>query len=271
MVSTKTSQASIAQTSRQGIGSLEIGLRVLNEIALSSTPLSLKELSVRLDLSSSRLHKYLISLSRMQYIVQVQNARYTLATASLTLGMAALKRIDPMPITFDAAARLHLATDKTVSVAIWNGNMPLIVNWLDSSQVLAVNIRLGSELSPFFSAAGRLFLAYLPPQRQQEIIETFYQAPSALPRYQGRQLDKAAFYAQIRRTRDENLACFYGDFLPDINVISSPVFNLGGQIQAVISLMGMASDTDVRPGQRLERLLSATTKGTTKLICGTAV
>ncbi len=271
MVPAKTSQPSVAESSRQGIGSLEIGLRVLNEIALSAKPLSLKELSVRLDLSSSRLHKYLISLSRMQYIVQVQNARYTLATASLTLGMAALKRIDPMPITFEAAARLHLATDRTVSVSIWNGNMPLIVNWLDSSQVVAVNIRLGSELSPFFSAAGRLFLAYLPPERQREIIDTFYEAPSALPRHQGRQLNREEFYARIQATRETNLSCFYGDFLPDINVIGSPVFNLSGQIQAVISLMGMASDTDVRPGQRLERLLTATTKGTTKLICGTAV
>nr|WP_067291076.1 helix-turn-helix domain-containing protein [Marinobacterium profundum] len=271
MTPAKTPPTSVTETSRQGIGSLEIGLRVLNEIAQSPKALSLKELSLRLDLSSSRLHKYLISLSRMQYIVQVQNARYTLASASLNLGMAALKRIDPMPITFDAAARLHLATDRTVSVAIWNGTMPLIVNWLDSSQVLAVNVRLGTELSPFFSAAGRLFLAYLPEERQRQIIDDFYQAPSALPRFRGKQLNKDEFSALIRSTRENRLACFYGDFLPDINVISSPVFNIGGQIQAVISLMGMASDTDVRPGQRYERLLSATTRGTTKLICGTAV
>ncbi|UTW12798.1 IclR family transcriptional regulator [Marinobacterium rhizophilum] len=271
MTPAKTSPPSATETSRQGIGSLEIGLRVLNEIARSATPLSLKDLSLRLDLSSSRLHKYLISLVRMQYIVQGPNARYSLATASLSLGMAALKRIDPMPITFDAAARLHQATDRTLSVAIWNGKMPLIVNWLDSSQVLAVNVRLGSELSPFFSAAGRLFLAYLPAERQRRIVDDFYQAPSALPRYQGRQLQRQDFYSLLKATRNNAQACFYGDFLPDINVISSPVFNLGGQIQAVISLMGMASDTDVRPGQRLERLLSATTRGTTKLICGNAV
>lgn len=267
----KMSETSDDKHSRQGIGSLEIGLRVLNEIAFSPKPLSLKELSDQLELSSSRLHKYLISLSRMNYIVQVQNARYTLASASLTLGMAALKRIDPMPITFDAATRLNLATDRTVSVAIWNGNMPLIVKWLDSSQVLAVNIRLGSELSPFFSAAGRLFLAHLPHDRQHQIIDDYYQSPKALPRLKGKQLNREEFYTLIEAIKDDNLSCFYGDFLPDINVIASPVFNLSGQIQAVISLMGMASDTDVRPGQRLERLLSATVRGTTKLICGTAV
>ncbi|MFC6668793.1 IclR family transcriptional regulator [Marinobacterium aestuariivivens] len=247
---------------------MEIGLRVLNEIALSPQPLSLKELSTRLDLSSSRLHKYLVSLSRMGYIVQEQNSRYTLGNASLTLGLSALKRIDPIPVTFDAATRLHAATDRTVSVAVWNGKAPLIVHWLDSSQVLAVNVRLGTELSPFFSAAGRLFLAHLPQARQQQIVEAFYDYPAALPRYQGRQLDQNAFYELLEQIRQDNLACFYGDFLPDINVISSPVFNLSGQISAVITLMGMATDTDVRPGQRYERLLTATTKGATRLICG---
>ncbi|NVK44108.1 MAG: IclR family transcriptional regulator [Oceanospirillaceae bacterium] len=260
--------SSAANSERQGIGSLEIGLRVLNEIARSPQPISLKELSTRLDLSSSRLHKYLVSLGRMQYVVQEANARYTLGTASLNLGLAALQRIDPIPLTFDAATRLHAATDKTVSVSVWNGKAPLIVHWLDSSQVLAVNVRLGTELSPFFSAAGRLFLSQLPAERRNAIIDDFYANPAALPRYRGKQLDKQGFCDLLEEMREKKVSCFFGDFLPDINVISSPVFNLSGQITAVITLLGMASDTDVRPGHRYDRLLSATTRGATRLICG---
>lgn len=253
---------------RQGIGSLELGLQILNAIAEAPQPLSLKNLSDLLQHSPSRLHKYLVSLLRLDFIAQVNGSRYTLGTAALTLGIAALRRIDPIQLAFDACDRLHSVTDRTLSVTIWNGSAPLVIKWLDASRPVAVNVRLGTELSAFFSASGRLFLSYLPEQRRNSIIDDFYAAPPALPRHRGVGMEREQFSRYLEQVRDANLCAFYGDFLPDINVLSSAIFDINGQIQAIISLMGMSGDTDIEVGSRYQRLLSACTRSVTRQICG---
>lgn len=256
------------EQSRQGIGSLEIGLRILTAISESPNPPTLKMLSDILQMSPSRLHKYLVSLLRLDFINQIHGSRYTLGTQSLTLGISAIRRIDPIQSAIEAAEQLHQQTDKTTSVTIWNGQYPLVICWLDSSHPVSVNVRLGSQLSPFFSASGRVFLAHLPQGRQDALIQTFFANPIALPRHQGKTLDQTGFCEHLSQIRALNSCSFYGDFLPDINVVSSAVFDLNGKIPAVISLMGMAGDTQVEPGSSYQQLTLGSAESVTRRLCG---
>lgn len=252
---------------RQGIGSLEIGLRILNTLAESPRPLTLKNLSDRLELSPSRLHKYMVSLMRMDYINQ-DNHSYVLGTSSLMLGVAALKRIDPIQQAFKAVEQLNADSDRTVSVTVWNGQAPLVIKWLDASQPVALNVRLGMELSPFFSVSGRIFLANLPVVRREQILDHFYRHPPALPRHRGKTLDRQGFSAHLEQIRQDNQCSFYGDFLPDINVVASAIYDINGNISSVISLMGMNGDTGVSPGSRYNEMVLACTRQVTGAICG---
>ncbi len=260
--------ATTPDAQRQGIGSLEIGLRILDTLAESARPLTLKNLSDRLGLSPSRLHKYMVSLVRTGYIAQENGSGYILGKSSLTLGVAALSRIDPIQSAFTAVEELNRRSDKTVSVTVWNGQAPLVIKWLDASQPVAVNVRLGMELSPFFSVSGRIFLAHLPESRRDRVIDSFYANPPALPRYAGAPLDREAFIAHLEQVKEDNLCCFYGDFLPDINVVGSAIHDINGNISSVISLMGLNGDTDVRPGSHYSEQVKACAQRVTEEICG---
>jgi len=257
-----------AESYRQGIGSLELGLKVLDTIAKSTHPLSLKALSQRLQLSPSRLYKYLVSLMRTDYIVQDSANCYSLAQASLTLGVAALRRIDPIQLTFQAVEKLNDSKDVTTSVTIWNGHSPLVIKWLDASQPVAVNVRLGIELSPFFSVSGRIFLANLPQQRMLKIVDRFYRSPPALPRHLGTPMQKEAFYRHLEEIREQNYCSFHGDYLPDINVIGSAIHDINGNVSSVVSIMGLTGEVDVSPGSRYHRAVLECTRQVTAQICG---
>lgn len=258
----------LKKAASQGIGSLEIGLDLLRYISEAASPPTLKVLSEQMDMTASRLHKYLVSLQRQDFIKQISGARYILGTQSLMLGIAAMRRLDPIQLAVEALEQLHLRTDKTVSITIWNGSFPLVVRWLDSSYPLAVNVRLGSQLSSFFSASGRLFLAHLPTERQQEIIDAFYVKPLALPRHQGKPLTKQEFYNLLAELKVSNSSIFYGDFLPDINVVSSGIFDLNGQQPAVVSLMGLSGDTPVHPGSDYQQLTLQCAEAVTQRLRG---
>lgn len=253
---------------KQGISSLEIGLRILETVSEYGKPITLTALSELSQLSPSRLHKYLVSLSKMGYVAQLENSQYTLSTSSIKIGTAALRLINPVQIAFDYADKLHQEYDRTVTITIWNGNAPLVIKWLDSSRTLAVNVRLGAQLSPFTSASGRIFLAFLPNNRRNEIVNRFFKAPPALPRHMGNALDKESFLSLLDTVKKENVCRFKEDFLPDINVISAPVFDVDGNVSTVISLLGQSSDTPVDKGSIYEQAITKAADDATKKIRG---
>lgn len=253
---------------RQGIGSLEIGLHILDFISTASKPPTLTELSGALDLSPSRAHKYLVSLLREGYISQVNQTQYILGNSSLTLGISALRRINPIQLSYDAIDSLNEETDKTVSVTIWNGDGPLVIKWLDSSHPVAVNVRLGAELSTLNSASGRIYLASLPQKRRRELIDQCYSQSHRLPKYNKEEIPRGKFGTHLKMIREKGYCAFFSDYLPEINVLSMPVFDLNGNIVTVISLLGLERDTDINEGTELFNQLRQCTDKVTYKICG---
>lgn len=253
---------------RQGIGSLEIGLTILNYIASASKPPSLKELSGALGLSPSRAHKYLVSLLREGYINQVNQTQYTLGNSSLTLGISALRRINPIQLSYDAVDRLNEQIDKTLSVTVWNGNGPLVIKWLDSSQPISVNVRLGAELSALNSAAGRIYLAHLPESRRKQLVDQHYKNSRTLPKNRGRPVTREELQPHLDSILRDNYCAFFSDYLPEINVLSMPIFDINGRIATVITVLGMELDTDISEGSYLFEKLRACSELVTKQICG---
>lgn len=253
---------------RQGIGSLEIGLQILNYIASAKKPPSLKELSAALELSPSRAHKYLVSLLREGYINQVSQSQYTLGNSSLTLGISALRRINPIQLSYEAVDRLNDVTDKTVSVTVWNGNGPLVIKWLDSSRPISVNVRLGAELSSLNSASGRIYLAHLPTERRKELIDQHYKQSRTLPKFRGKPLTREELSPHLEAVKRDGYCAFFGDYLPEINVLSMPVFDLNGTIVTILTLLGLDRDTDISEGSELFEQLRQCTDRVTRQICG---
>ncbi|MCG7654246.1 hypothetical protein MHN00_11830 [Alteromonas sp. Cnat2-8] len=72
-----------------------------------------------------------------------------------------------------------------------------------------------------------------------------FTAFAPMPRYMGKPIKKAVFYELLVDIKQSNLCCFKEDFLPDINVVSAPIFSSDGSISTVISLLGNSKETPV--------------------------
>jgi acyl CoA:acetate/3-ketoacid CoA transferase beta subunit len=58
-----------------GVQSLEVGLAVLNALLEHNKPIILKELSSKLDMHPAKVHRYLVSLIRMNYAKQLEDGQ----------------------------------------------------------------------------------------------------------------------------------------------------------------------------------------------------
>src|SRR5690625_2224997 len=85
----------VDSSSSQGIKSLDIAFSILDCFKEANEPLSVTELTKRMNLTKSRIHKYLVSFSSIGILMQnKKNLTYSLGPKMIELGLAALRQYD---------------------------------------------------------------------------------------------------------------------------------------------------------------------------------
>jgi DNA-binding IclR family transcriptional regulator len=213
---------------RQGIQSIEVGARLLQVLAESARPLTLKDLAERSGMSAAKAHRYLVSFARIGLVEQdPEIGRYDLGPFALTLGLTRLNRLDALRAVRPVVHELSEALDQTIAVAVWGNHGATIVQWQDSSQPVSVNLRAGAVLPLLNSATGRCFAAYLPRQTTGALLEAEL---SAARRSDDPRLPQAReeYEAILHEVRERRAARVQGTLLPGVHSFTVPVFDANG-------------------------------------------
>ncbi|MDQ4059700.1 MAG: helix-turn-helix domain-containing protein, partial [Pseudomonadota bacterium] len=156
---------------RQGVQSLESGFRVLRALGDAGGPAALKELAKAAGMSASTAHRHLVSLVRVGLAVQEpRTGRYDLGPAALSLGLAALGRLDGLRAAEEVLSELVAATGETGCLAVPGNLGPTIVSVEPSPRAVTVNVRIGSVLSRLRSASGLVLSAFLPAAAASDLL-----------------------------------------------------------------------------------------------------
>ncbi|KKC25895.1 hypothetical protein WP12_11105 [Sphingomonas sp. SRS2] len=143
---------------------------VLNAIISSRTPMSLIELSDRTQLAPSKLHRYLVSLSRYNMVRQHQTTGlYDVGSAAISMGLTALSRFDGFDLIHERVTSLSKQTGFNTFVCVWTESGPVLVQSHNVQHAVAW-IRIGSTISTISSAAGPIFVAYLDRSTTERVI-----------------------------------------------------------------------------------------------------
>lgn len=230
-----------------GVQSVENAAKILRLLGGAPGPLMLKELARAADMSPSHVHSYLVSLVRTGLAQQdVVSQRYDLGPEILRLGIRALYRLDYVKVSAYVAQRLKNLTDLNVLMAVWGDRGPTIIEFHRSlSRPLPMTVYAGSTLSLLSTAAGQIFLAYLPRKmtakfvaNELKILAT--QARSSLVK------NRADVDNLIGRIQSAGLARVEGVLLPGQIAVCAPVFDRDGSVVAAISITAVANQEEFR-------------------------
>jgi DNA-binding IclR family transcriptional regulator len=226
---------------RQGIQSVEVGVRLLRALADASAALSLKDVAMAAAMPASKAHRYLVSFGRSGLVTQDGvTGRYDLGPLALTVGLAALGRVNAARVGVWAAGALRDRIDETVLIAVWGDRGPVIIGWEESSKPVTVNVRIGSIMPLLTSATGRVFLAYMAADR----AAPFVAAELRRARKRGMAQPKAGrLRAEVLR---HGLGRVDGDMLPGVSALAAPVLDHAGKLALVLTVLGPQGVFDSR-------------------------
>lgn len=222
-------------SSAQGIQSIEIGIALLQTLAANDGPMSLGALALAAGMPASSCRRYLLSLIHANLVHQEERSgRYDLGSGLLKLGLQALSRFDIVGATVDRALLLRDETRQTTVVSVFGERGPTVVGWFDGTPRLIVNSHFGSVYSLLGTATGRVFLAFLPDEATQRLLEA--ESRDGLEDHGPEAVAKIV--ASVRRDRHSLIR---DEVVPGLGAIAAPVFDAQGAIASVITIIATST------------------------------
>jgi DNA-binding IclR family transcriptional regulator len=225
-------------TKRLGIQSVEVAAHILRAMTLAGRPLALKDLATLAGLHPAKAHRYLVSLTRTELVVQdPSSGHYGIGTTAIALGLAGLRNIDVVRTATTLLPTLRDDVNETVLLAMWSTQGPVVFALEDSSRPVTMNIRVGSILPLLTTATGRVFASLLPREAIDALLDAELKTAKSLSRAQADRL--------LEDTRRLGLARVSGDLVPGVNALAAPLFDHKNRIAGVIGALGRTEELDV--------------------------
>ncbi|MBK5142891.1 helix-turn-helix domain-containing protein [Budviciaceae bacterium BWR-B9] len=208
----------------QGINSVEIAITILEALAEHDKPARAIDIARLSGLSKSRLHKYLVSLSRCDMIYQdPETSLYSLGNKLSVLGTAAQKQNGTLTAINNALSQLRDNLNISTGLAIQKGNLINLVKYNRSNKNIEIDYRDNTPIPLSNSAAGKIFLTY----------DESYKHEKVLSEEERHQIIQSGY--SIRLTETEGI--------PGARAISCPIFSSSGRLIGAAVMMGFLPDT----------------------------
>ncbi len=231
----KTSKTSPASTPAYTVKSLVKALNILEVLAEEEPPYTLTQLSRRLHLHVSTVHRLLVNLVRHGFVEEDHiSGGYQLSYRMLRMGLRVLDRLDFRRAAQPLLSDLNLRTKETVHLAILQEDRAVSIERFSSPQLVGLDARLGGVMPLHCSGVGKTLLAY----QGEELLTRVAQMPG-LTRLTAHTITSLPqLRRELERIREQGYALDQEEAVEGLRCVAGPVLNHAGQIVAAISVVG---------------------------------
>lgn len=218
------------------IQSLQRSMELLETMAVPDKSFSVSELSERLNLPPSTIHRILKTFCAMQYVTKDNVAHlYKLGPALILLGKAATQNIRMTDAAKPILKNLSEQTQEDAFLIIRVGYKGVVYDKVEGPHNLKVVERFGSEVALHLGALRKVLLAYQSEEFIQEYIEHGLNPSSS------QQFDKNTLYKELQQIRKDGYAASTGTYIANGFGVGAPIFDSKGQVIASIGIIAPSS------------------------------
>jgi len=219
--------------------------RVLRAFGEAGQELGIAELSRRLGIGKSTVHRIVTTLTEERLLERSAAGRYRLGLAVYELGTGVTEHVDLHQAALPVLTHLRHTTGEMVHVAVLDGLEVVYVERLESYHLMPIFRRVGHRVPAHITSSGKVLLAALPAPELELRLRDW--APIAVT---ARAItDRSRLLAELRRTSDRG----WGDNLEEgykgVVSVGAPIRGADGAVAAAVSVVG-ASTRMIAPVMR---------------------
>ena len=210
---------------RHFVNALGRGLELLACFRHGDRMLGNQDLARACGLPKSTVSRLTNTLTKLGYLVYVEDsAKYSLGTATLSLGSAMFARLDIRKLAHPLMQELADFSQCMVTLGTRDRLSMLYIDVARGSSAVTLSLDMGSRINIATTAIGRAYLTAVTERERNEIIERVCElAPEA------RWPEIRAGVARAQNDiRELGVCCSFGEWQKDVNAIAVPVRPGGG-------------------------------------------
>ncbi len=198
------------------------------------SPLGVTELSKKLGLHKSTVHRLLESLTSYRLITQdAESEKYSLGLKLFELGSRAVSGFDVHEKSKAVLEQLVSETGETAHLCILDGEHVLYLEKFESAKTLRIPSRVGLRNPAYCTAVGKALLAYLPDEPDRLF------KGKALKRYTENTItDLAKLRQELALVRERGYSFDNEEIEAGLRCVGAPVRDYTGRAIAAISIAG---------------------------------
>ena len=211
-------------------------LELLEFMVENQTPQGPTELSRKLKRTPNMTFRILNVLAEKGYVEKNSAGNYSLTTALFALGMKLQHKFDLRTQARPFLEELANETQQSVQLQIPDGDRMLQFDFVAPKTPFYIVIASGSRVYWHCNAFGRAVLAFLPPEKQKELLSL------PMPQLNIHTItDKKLLKDELEKVRKSYSSAEFEEYLVGNYCVASPVFNGVNEVVAAVGITGLTS------------------------------
>jgi len=217
------------------IHSVKRAIQILNSLTLQNKELGITELSKKLNLHKSTVHRILVTLEDENMVAKNQiSQKYRLGMKLFELGNIAKEQIEIKNIAFPIMEELAKKTEESIDLNIIIDEKRVSIEKIDSPHDVRRIIQLGKSLPLYCGGSGKAILAFLPASEIERIIKKenlVFLGPATIT-------DPVILREHLKEIRKKGYAMSFEERILGSASVAAPIFDYKGNVIASISISG---------------------------------
>jgi len=215
-------------------------MQLLDLFTEKENELTLHEISERANIPKSTAYRLLMTLESggmlEKRIESKHDAKYRLGLKLLELGELVASRLELRNIALPFMQTLAEQINEAIHLVIVNQNKATYIEKVDSDRALRLNTRIGKSTPLYIGSGPKLLLAYLPKEKQNQILAGPFETLA-----DGRVVTQEQLAQELNEIRQNGYAFSIGEQDLDTTGISYPIYNYEGKVIASLAISGLSS------------------------------
>ena len=216
---------------------LERTVSILDSFTLDQPSLGVREVARKTGLSTSTVGRLMSAMKHMGILNQdAESSAYMMGSKVLAGAGIYTVTCDVRTLALPIMVRLQEKTRETISLYILEGNERVCVERLESPETVRIVARVGRRIPLYAGSAGKVFLAFLPPARRDELLESIELKPMTRLTI----ADKNELKENLEKIYRQGYAVSKGEWILDAAGVAAPIFDQIGRVTAALAISGPA-------------------------------